>query len=325
MEKALDISAVNLSMVSMNDPVSNKQSSAELSRVSPLQNTDALELIFRFVDGFHLGRCLQVCALWQTVGLDEKLWSTLCSLEQVPVAGPRPTWFRTFTEFSAGSWRFRTSTATRAALRASMPLLTQTASSLSLFSWTPMQQPRRWQWGSWELCNLNECLYISSTIGVSRDAPFPWLVIEIVANSNGWFRFSEERVVLGQKASVAWEVNDIDDDEQPFEKPECGASVQLDVPLLPCGLYRGGLPEYPWDILVRPRQLFVINPDIILEFRKNTMAVLFSDENGSVLIPRAGRISGHSLSTWLMNQPSAEDEGSEDDDDPDLDEMHSGW
>lgn len=289
---------------------------------SPIASMDALELIFKSIDGFHLAKAMQVCQVWQTVGLDEKLWVKLCEAEQVPVAGPRPTWFRTYTEFSAGSWRFRTSDDTRAALRAALPLLNATASPMSLFSWVPMQQPRWWQWGGWSLCNMNECLYIMSTIGCTEESPIPWLVVEVVANSNGWFRFAEQRVPVGAPVNIAWESNDIDDNEQPFEKPACGATVQLNAPLLHCGFYRGGIRQYMWDILVRPRQLFVLNPDGILEFRKNAMGFLYSDKEGNVLFPRPGKNSASSLTTWLLNQSSEMDEGSEMDED---ETMHMEW
>jgi len=292
----------------------NRESGANLrDDGGALSSMDVLEGVFRHVDGYCLGACMQVCQVWLTVCIDEKLWSNICELEQVPVLRPRPSWFRTFTEFSAGSWRFVTSDEARAALRAAMPLLPAMRSSL--FSWVPMEQPRWWQWGDWSLCNLNEVLYIMSTIGCSAEDPVPWLVIEIVANSNGWFRFAEKRVPVGHAVSVAWESNDIDDEEQPFEKPVCGATAKLDAPLLPNGLYRGGIPQYHWDVLVRPRQLFVMNPDGILEFRKHAMGVLFSDRESTVLFPRPGRASAHALSTWLMSQSA------EDDDDDDYDEM----
>ena len=68
--------------------------------------------------------------------------------------------------------------------------------------------------------------------------------------------------------------NDIDENEQPFEKPTCAATVRVSLmhalcfrclgcvevpdvcglqwgaPILPCGLYRGGIPQYHWDVLV---------------------------------------------------------------------------
>lgn len=270
-----------------------------------LGSMDVLEGVFRFVDGYCLGICMQVSQTWLTVGIDEKLWSKLCQQEEVPVTGPRPTWFRTFTEFSAGSWRFVTSDEARAALRVAMPLLP--AKSMSLFSWVPMREPRWWQWGDWSICNFNEVLYLMSTIGTTVDSPIPWLVVEIVANSNGWFRFVEKRVPVAHHVNIAWECNDIDDDEQPFEKPLCAATVKWGAPLLPCGLYKGGIPQYNWDILVRPRQLFIINPDGILEFRKHASGFLFSDKESTVLFPRPGRNSARSLSTWLMSQDTTDD------------------
>lgn len=117
--------------------------------------------------------------------------------------------------------------------------------------------------------------------------------------------------------NIAWEVADIDDNQQPFEKPACGATVKFDSPFLPCGLYCSGIPQYRWDILVRPRQLFVISSDGILEFRKHAMGFLASDHTGTTLFPRQGRVSASSLSTWLMSQPAkggGEDEIEEDDD-----------
>jgi len=279
-----------------------------------LFSIDALELIFRFIDvGRHLGLCMQVCTVWQTVGLDEKLWSALCSYEEVPVHRPRQTWFRTFNDFAAGSWRFQTSNDTRVALRAALPLLVEEAAGTSLFSWTPMDQPRWWQWGSWSLCNCNEVLYIMSTLGTTPESPFPWLTVEVVANSNGWFRFTEKRVPEAAPVNILWEMGDVDDEEQPFEKPQCAVTVKTDAAFLPCGFYAGGIPQYSWDILVRPRQLFIINPDGILEFRKHAMGFLYSDQDSSLLFPRPGRTSARSLSTWLMSQPTEEAEAAGED------------
>jgi len=196
-----------------------------------------------------------------------------------------------------------------------MPLLQ--VKPMSLFSWVPMTEPRWFQWGDWSICNLNEVLYLMSTIGCTPESPIPWLVIEIVANSNGWFRFAEKRIPVGHHVSIAWESNDIDEYEQPFEKPACAATVKFNAPLLPCGLYRGGIPQYHWDILVRPRQLFIMNPDGIFEFRKHAMGALFSDRESTVLFPRPGRASARSLSTWLMSQPS-EDMDEDGDDEMDM-------
>ena len=77
-------------------------------------------------------------------------------------------------------------------------MLAETAKPTSLFSWVPMQEPRYWQWGDWSIANFNECVYFMSTIGCTPEAPVPWLVVEVIGNSNGWFRFVENRVPVGQ-------------------------------------------------------------------------------------------------------------------------------
>lgn len=136
-------------------------------------------------------------------------------------------------------------------------------------------------------------------------------------------RFTEKRVPVGHLVNISWEVADIDDNQQPFEKPACGATVRFDAPFLPCGLYRSGIPQYTWDILVRPRQLFIISSDGILEFRKHAMGFLASDRTGTMLFPRQGRASASSLSTWLMSQPAeggGVDDPIEDDDEEGMDD-----
>jgi len=198
-----------------------------------------------------------------------------------------------------------------------LAVLAETAKPTSMFSWVPMPEARYWQWGDWSIVNLNEVIYFMSTIGCTPEAPIPWLVVEVVGNSNGWFRFTEKRVPTGQMVNIAWEVNDIDDNQQPFEKPPCAASVKFDAPYLPCGLYGSGIPQYTWDILVRPRQLFVISADGILEFRKHAMGFLYSDKTGSLLFPRPGKTSASSLSTWLMSQPAEDGVGIDGDSDED--------
>jgi len=55
-----------------------------------LGSVDVLEGVFRHVDGYCLGICMQVCQVWLTVGIDEKLWSNICSLEQVSAFSLNP-------------------------------------------------------------------------------------------------------------------------------------------------------------------------------------------------------------------------------------------